>query len=76
MKWVSRGRPPIDRVACAWLIRRFLDPEPEFLFVPNDLVDSMAERENATIFHVRQSRPHAGGNRLRSADSLFQHRSG
>jgi hypothetical protein len=53
MKWVTRERPRIDRVACAWLIRRFLDPEPEFLFVPNDQVEAVAERENATIFHVR-----------------------
>jgi hypothetical protein len=53
MKWVTRERPRIDRVACAWLIRRFLDPEPEFIFVPNDQVDSVAKHENATIFHVR-----------------------
>jgi hypothetical protein len=53
MKWVTRERPRIDRVACAWLIRRFIDPAPEFLFVPNDQVFSTAERENATVFHVR-----------------------
>jgi hypothetical protein len=53
MKWVTRERPRIDRVACAWLIRRFIDPEPEFLFVPNNEVLSVAERENATVFHVR-----------------------
>jgi hypothetical protein len=53
MKWVTRERPRIDRVACAWLIRRFIDPAPEFLFVPNDQVTAVAERENATIFHVR-----------------------
>jgi hypothetical protein len=53
MKWVTRERPRIDRVACAWLIRRFIDPEPEFLFVPNNEVLPVAERENATVFHVR-----------------------
>jgi hypothetical protein len=53
MKWVTRERPRIDRVACAWLIRRFIDREPEFLFVPNDQVLAVAERENATVFHVR-----------------------
>ena len=53
MKWVTRERPRIDRVACAWLIRRFIDPQPEFLFVPNDQVQAVADRENATIFHVR-----------------------
>jgi hypothetical protein len=53
MKWVTRERPRIDRVACAWLIRRFVDPQPEFLFVPNDEVFEVAEREGATAFHVR-----------------------
>lgn len=53
MKWVTRERPRIDRVACAWLIRRFIDPTPEFLFVPNEQVLAVAEQENATVFHVR-----------------------
>ena len=34
MKWISRQRPKIDRVACPWLIARFIDKQPEFLFVP------------------------------------------
>jgi hypothetical protein len=34
MKWVTRERPVIDRIACPWLIARFIDKEPEFLFVP------------------------------------------
>jgi hypothetical protein len=53
MKWVTRVRPRIDRVACAWAIKRFVDPEPEFLFVPNEQVFEVAEREGATPFHVR-----------------------
>ena len=53
MKWVTRERPRIDRVACAWLIRRFVDPDPTFLFVPGDQVQAVAEREGATPFHVR-----------------------
>jgi hypothetical protein len=53
MKWVTRERPRIDRVACAWLIRRFLDAAPEFLFVPNDQVLTVAQQEGATVFHVR-----------------------
>ena len=36
MKWVTRTRPKVDRVACPWLIKRFVDPEAEFLFVPGD----------------------------------------
>lgn len=62
MKWVTRERPRIDRVACAWLIRRFIDEAPEFLFVPNDQVFEVAEREGAHIFHVR------GGKFERTAD--------
>jgi hypothetical protein len=62
MKWVTRERPRIDRVACAWLIRRFIDPEPVFLFVPNDQVFETAERERANTFHVR------GGTFPRTAD--------
>ena len=36
MKWITRERPVIDRIACPWLIARFIDKEPEFLFVPPD----------------------------------------
>ena len=38
MKWVTRERPKIDRIACPWLIRRFIDPQAEFLYVPTDRV--------------------------------------
>ncbi len=34
MKWVTRERPKIDRIACPWLVARFIDKEPEFLYVP------------------------------------------
>lgn len=52
MKWVTRARPKIDRVACPWLIRRFIDPEAEFLFVPPDQVGEVAEATGATPFDV------------------------
>ncbi len=52
MKWVTRERPKVDRIACPWLIRRFVDPEAQFLFVPRDEVASVAEREGATPFDV------------------------
>ena len=38
MKWVTRERPKIDRIACPWLVTRFIDDAPEFLFVPSDRV--------------------------------------
>nr|WP_274381710.1 chromate resistance protein ChrB domain-containing protein [Massilia cavernae] len=36
MKWITRERPKIDRIACPWLITRFIDKDPEFLFVPTE----------------------------------------
>ena len=52
MKWVTRERPKVDRVACPWLIRRFVDPEARFLFVPKDQVMAVAEREGAIPYDV------------------------
>jgi len=48
--WVTRHRPKIDRIACPWLIRRFVDPAARFLFVAPGDVDGVAERFNATPF--------------------------
>lgn len=50
MKWVTRERPKTDRVACPWLIRRFIDPAAEILYVPRDQVLSVAKREGARSF--------------------------
>jgi hypothetical protein len=50
MKWVTREKVKVDRVACPWLIRRFVDPGAEFLFVPPDQVLATAEREGATPY--------------------------
>ena len=47
MKWVTRENANVDRIACPWLIKRFIDPEAEFLFVARDQVLEVAERENA-----------------------------
>ena len=38
MKWITRERAKVDRIACPWLISRFIDPQPEFLYVPTDQV--------------------------------------
>ena len=38
MKWITRERAKVDRIACPWLISRFIDPQPEFLYVPADQV--------------------------------------
>lgn len=52
MKWVTRARVKVDRVACPWLIRRFIDAQATFLFVPPDQVQAVAKREGATPFDV------------------------
>ncbi len=52
MKWVTRERVKVDRVACPWLIVKFVDPEAVFLFVAADKVSEVAEREGATPFDV------------------------
>jgi hypothetical protein len=50
MKWVTREHPKTDRIACPWLIRKFIDPDAEIIYVPSDQVLSYAEREGATSF--------------------------
>ena len=50
--WVTRSRPKIDRIACPWLIRRFVDPDAVFLFVPTSEVQGVAERFSATPFDI------------------------
>lgn len=50
--WVTRHRPKIDRIACPWLIRRFIDPTAKFLFVAPSQVNAVAEKFNATAFDV------------------------
>jgi hypothetical protein len=52
VKWVTRERPKIDRVACPWLIRRFVDPQAEFLYVPPEQVMAVAERDGAIPYDV------------------------
>jgi len=52
MKWVTRERPKIDRVACPWLIARFIDKEPEFLFVPPGEVATVARQTGAVPYDV------------------------
>jgi hypothetical protein len=53
MKWITRERVKVDRVACPWLIRKFIDPTAEFLFVPEEKVVEVAKREDATPFDVK-----------------------
>lgn len=52
MKWVTRERPKIDRIACPWLITRFIDGEPEFLYVPPAEVLAVARAQDAIPYDV------------------------
>jgi hypothetical protein len=52
MKWITRERPKIDRIACPWLIARFIDREPEFLFAPPAAVLEVAAATGATPFDI------------------------
>jgi hypothetical protein len=52
MKWITREHVKVDRVACPWLIRSYIDPQAEFLFVPAADVAAIADRERATPFDV------------------------
>ena len=52
MKWITRERPKIDRLACPWLIRRFIDPEAEFLYVPTGEVLATARTTSAIPYDI------------------------
>ena len=52
MKWVTRERPKIDRIACPWLVARFIDPEAEFLYVPAAQVLEVAQATGAVPYDI------------------------
>ena len=56
MKWVTREHPKTDRIACPWLIRTFIDPEAEFLYVPASEVLAVAAREGAHSYDAEGAR--------------------
>src|SRR5207302_3559545 len=56
MKWVTRARPKTDRIACPWLIRRFVDPDAEFLYVPTETVLDVERDQGALGFDTPGAR--------------------
>ncbi|POA35583.1 MULTISPECIES: chromate resistance protein ChrB domain-containing protein [unclassified Pseudomonas] len=52
MRWITRERPKIDRIACPWLITRFIDPQAEFLYVPSKDVLRFAAEKDATPYDI------------------------
>ena len=55
MKWITREKVKVDRVACPWLIKKFVDPEAEFLFVPAGKVEEVSKREKAIPYDVPEA---------------------
>ena len=53
MKWITREHVKVDRVACPWLIKKFVDKDAEFLFVPADKVSDEAKRHDAIPYDVK-----------------------
>ena len=51
-RWVTRARPKIDRIACPWLVRRFIDPRAQFFYVPTNEVFAFAEANNAVAYDI------------------------
>jgi hypothetical protein len=52
MKWITRERPKIDRIACPWLIKNFVDPDAQFIFVPSEQVVEQATKLNAIPYDI------------------------
>lgn len=63
MKWITRSHVHVDRVACPWLIKRFVDSQTEFIFVTGAIVKEIAEKEGAIPFDVEAAElGHKNGN--------------
>jgi hypothetical protein len=75
MKWVTRARPKTDRIACPWLIKRFIDPDAEIVYVPADEVLSTADATGAPSFDAPGAkyhhRPVPGGGEWCSFETLI-----
>jgi len=70
--WVTRERPKIDRIACPWLIRRFIDPEAEFLFAPTERVFAVAAETGATAYDIPGAEPFSHDGELCSFDAFLK----
>jgi hypothetical protein len=73
MKWITRERPKIDRIACPWLICRFVEPGAEFIYVPTDRVFAVAKETGATPYDIPGAEPFAHDGELCTFDALIKH---
>jgi hypothetical protein len=70
--WVTRERPKIDRIACPWLIRRFIDPEATFLFAPTEQVFDVATTSGAIAYDIPGAEPFSHDGELCSFDAFLR----
>jgi rhodanese-related sulfurtransferase len=70
--WVTRERPKIDRIACPWLVRRFIEPEATFLFVPTERVFAVAAESGATAYDIPGAEPFSHDGELCSFDAFLK----
>jgi rhodanese-related sulfurtransferase len=70
--WVTRERPKIDRIACPWLIRRFIDPEASFLYVPTERVFEVARSTGAVPYDIPGAEPFSHDGELCSFDAFLK----
>ena len=71
-RWVTRERPKIDRIACPWLIRRFIDPQASFLYVPTERVFDVAATAGATAYDIPGAEPFSHDGELCSFDAFLK----
>ncbi len=75
MKWVTRERAKVDRIACPWLIKKFVDPNAEFLFVPNGKIPQVAKEHGAIPYdcaNVELTHYKEGGKEYVSFDAIIR----
>jgi len=70
--WITRERPKIDRIACPWLIRRFIDPEASFLYAPTEEVFDVANSTGATAYDIPGAEPFSHDGELCSFDAFLK----
>jgi hypothetical protein len=72
-KWITRERPKIDRIACPWLIRRFIEADAEFIYVPAEQVFTAAKEVGAVPYDIPGSEPFSHDGELCSFDAFIKY---
>jgi len=72
-KWITCERPKIDRIACPWLIRRFVEAEAEFIYVPTEQVFAAAKETGAIPYDIPGAEPFSHDGELCSFDAFIKH---